>query len=310
MSSFSVATDPTRSAGRLVGKEKIVFGTAALGMAYGLPRVGEAAAHAPSQDDVQALIDHSLALGIDTFDTAPAYGASEERLGRALRGRGRVWTKVRSPDPPATSLTRSLEHLGQRPHVDVLQWHNWTASLLDDASWRSAWSALRAHDSQRVKRLGATTYGKVDAVAALTSGLFDIVQVEFNLLNQGVVESLAKEDRKSTTRISVRSVYLQGALTDEGRSLPDRPALRQGALRAKELALKSGDGGGLTHLALRAAIDHPAIDYVVLGFDRAEQIDIALSMLERPLAAEVRDAIPSLDLGGDPAADPRTWSTP
>ena len=41
----------------------------------------------PSDDDVRSLVDGLLALGITCFDTAPAYGTSEARLGDALDGR-------------------------------------------------------------------------------------------------------------------------------------------------------------------------------------------------------------------------------
>ncbi len=51
----------------------------------------------PTESAVQRLIDGLLVLGINYIDTAPAYGLSEERLGRALAGRRRecvISTKV------------------------------------------------------------------------------------------------------------------------------------------------------------------------------------------------------------------------
>jgi aryl-alcohol dehydrogenase-like predicted oxidoreductase len=230
-----------------------------------------------------------------TFDTAPAYGESELRLGRALRSRGRVWTKVAAGDPSA-SLDASLARL-QRSSVQLLQWHNWTSALADDAAWVRAWSALRG--DPRVERLGATTYGVADAVAAAGSGLFDVVQCEFNVLNQRVVSALAGKP----IAVAVRSVLLQGALTDEGRALPDKPALRTGVERAHAVAR-----GQLTRFALRAALEHAAIAHVLVGIDRQQQLDEAIAIATgEPLSQDQREAIASLDLGGDPACDPRTW---
>lgn len=300
MSSSSGETESRRA------REKIIFGTAALGLAYGLPRPQADAATMLSDEDVELLVEHALEVGIDTFDTAPAYGTSEARLGGALRGRGRIWTKVLAGDP-AVSVDASLERLGHRSHVELLQWHNWSAGLARDEAWRKSWLSLRG--DPRVRSLGATTYGKVDALAAVESGLFDVVQVEFNLLNQGVVDLLAARSKShgAAVRVSVRSVFLQGALTDEGRALPaDRPVLADAIRRARDVATVAG--GGLTHLALRAAVDHAAIDHVVLGFDRPPQIDAALALLDQPLPDAARAAIGSLDLGGDPSADPRFWN--
>src|SRR5687767_1436312 len=156
MSSSSGAPDDVR---------RLVFGAAGIGMAYGLPRAAAQAAVEPLEADVRRLIEHALAIGIDTFDTAPAYGLSEARLGRILEGRGRIWTKVAGGDPRA-SLDASLERL-HRTSVALLSWHNWTAALLEDAAWRAEWAAAR-HDGP-AERVGATTYGVADALAAVES---------------------------------------------------------------------------------------------------------------------------------------------
>src|SRR5262245_20090434 len=61
----------------------LVLGTAQLGMAYGIAnQQGE-----PDETAARALVSRALALNITCFDTARAYGLSEERLGRALEGR-------------------------------------------------------------------------------------------------------------------------------------------------------------------------------------------------------------------------------
>lgn len=277
-------------------RSKLVFGAASLGMSYGLPRSDTEGQRAPSDADAAQLIEHALALGITTFDTAPAYGQSEARLGSTLGARGRVWTKVASGDP-SSSLDASLARL-QRPRVELLQWHNWTAAFAHDSAWSAAWTRLRGDG--RVERLGATTYGVADAVAAAESGLFDVVQCEFNLLNRSVVNALSG----TRVEVAVRSVFLQGALTDEGRVLPDSAALRDGVARARAIA----SGTGLTRLALRGALDHPRIAHVLVGIDRASQLDEAVRISDgAPLSAEDHARVAALDLGGDPATDPRTW---
>lgn len=284
---------------------RLVFGAASLGMPYGLPRQGAGTNVAPAESDAVALVERALERGITTFDTAPAYGESEARLGRLLGTRGRVWTKVASGDP-ARSLDASLERL-RRSRVELLQWHNWTAALGQDDAWTSAWRSLRG--DARVAQLGATTYGVADAVAAAESGLFDVVQCEFHILNQGVVNALANACGKGTSKVAVavRSVLLQGALTDDGRELPDLPVLREGVARARAAA----EGVGLTRLAMRAALEHDAIAYVLVGIDRLEQIEEASHIASgAPLDAATAARIADLDLHGDAACDPRTWSRP
>lgn len=280
---------------------KLIFGAVSIGVAYGLPRAGAGKNALPEEGEVAALVEHALVRGMTTFDTAPAYGVSEERLGRTLGARGSVWTKVIGGDP-SESLDASLAKL-QRPRVELFQWHNWTAKLADDTTWTAAWRKLRG--DARCAALGATTYGVPDAVAAAKSGFFDVVQCEFNLLNQGVVNALAEYVHAGRVKVAVRSVYLQGALTDEGRALPHMPVLQDGVEKAREV---SEGKGGLTRLALRAAVDHPAIAHVLVGIDRKDQIDAALALAAgAPLTGDERAALARLDLRGDPACDPRNW---
>lgn len=48
----------------------------------------------PSDDAARGLLSLARDLGISLIDTAPAYGTSEERLGRLLRGQRDAWTIV------------------------------------------------------------------------------------------------------------------------------------------------------------------------------------------------------------------------
>ena len=85
----------------------------------------------PSDKDAQEILDTAQNLGINLIDTAPAYGNSEQRLGKLLAGRQRHWqicTKVGeefdgenshydfTPEHTKYSIERSL----QRLNVEVL----------------------------------------------------------------------------------------------------------------------------------------------------------------------------------------------
>ena len=48
----------------------------------------------PDEDALGDLLDLARSLGINLLDTAPAYGDSETRLGRLLRGRRDKWVIV------------------------------------------------------------------------------------------------------------------------------------------------------------------------------------------------------------------------
>ncbi len=286
---------------------KLVFGTAALGMPYGVPR--SVGAKPIDEPGAAKLVRLALDAGIDTFDTAPAYGFAEERLGRALGSQGTVWTKTGGRLEPGLldevlrGLDRSLDRL-KRPRVELLQWHNWTADLLSSSSFRQCWSRLET--DPRVGKLGATTYGVADALAAVRSGLFRVVQVEWNLLNPAVVDAIANDHARSDVTVAVRSVFLQGALTDDPRRLPDLATLRDAVEAAHGCAGKAGIP--LADLALRAALDLDIVAHVLVGIDRAAQIQDATRVAGMPRLGEaLQHSLQGLSIAGDPSVDPRTW---
>ncbi len=92
----------------------------------------------PSESDLDGLLHLALDLGINLLDTAPAYGTSEERLGRLLKGRRDQWIiagkageefengQSRHDFSPAhfeVSLARSLKRLNT-DYLDILLIHS------------------------------------------------------------------------------------------------------------------------------------------------------------------------------------------
>lgn len=103
---------------------RIIFGAAALG------------GMSPARAD--ATIEQVCAAGVNHFDTAASYGASEDRLHDYLQDhRSDVFlatkTGERSGSAARESLERSLERMGV-DSVDMIQLHN----LVEEEEWREA----------------------------------------------------------------------------------------------------------------------------------------------------------------------------
>ncbi len=153
--------------------------------------------------DRERAVARALELGVNFFDTAPAYGdgVSEEHLGQvlqALKPECLVATKVRlGPEglaDPAAAVTRSLEtslRRLRRDRVDLLQLHDpvratrgagepGAAEVLERIL--PAFEALRR--AGKVGFVGMTAIGDTPAVhRVLGSGQVSSAQVCFNLLN-------------------------------------------------------------------------------------------------------------------------------
>lgn len=293
------------------GAERLVLGTAALGLAYGLPSA-EGNLTPPDAPAAIALMREAWDHGIRCFDTAPAYGEAEVRLGQALPTQGAIWTKFDPrlhPGPWSSALTDSLagslQRLG-RAQVAVFHWHNWTRAIADDAACSQAWSALRG--DPRIGQLACSTYGVEDALAAVLSGWFSLVQVEANVLNRSVLRAIAEPARARGVAIAVRSVFLQGVLTPKGTHLPANLSGLSHA-RGQCVALAERLGMPLNHLALRALLADAAVAYVLIGVDRRHQLADALDAATGiPLPADISEALADYEPHDLTLTDPRTWS--
>ena len=159
--------------------------------------------------DRERAVARALELGINYFDTAPAYGdgASEENLGRILRDlRPAIFLSSKFTILPAdrgrlgeaitASLERSLRRLG-REQIDLLQLHNRIAPSGDDRPLDAATvieevaPALASLRRQgKIRFCGITALGDTPSLQrVIAARAFDTAQICLNLLNPSAVSA-------------------------------------------------------------------------------------------------------------------------
>lgn len=169
----------------------IGFGTFKIGRNQGIKYA--AGYELPDDAAVQRLIDGALALGVDLFDTAPAYGVAEERLGAALGARRRdvfLSTKVGEEfaggasryDFTSAAVTASLERSLRRLRTDAVDLtlvhaHRDDGAILDDGEVVDALHALR--DRGLTRLIGWS--GKTVAAARRALAWADVLMVEYHV---------------------------------------------------------------------------------------------------------------------------------
>lgn len=175
---------------------EIGFGTAPAGISdYLGPWNPEAAG---SQATFENAVHTAIDLGYNFFDTAPAYGngVAEVLLGNALRNRRDkvvlatkcAW-QVDSPSEIEMSLVASLSRL-QTDYVDLLQLHGGYEDLFSLADTRQivegpAVTALRRlKEDGRIRFCGITCEYPAALIPLVESGVFDTVQLKYNLAYQ------------------------------------------------------------------------------------------------------------------------------
>lgn len=146
----------------------------------------------PSDEEVASLLDGLLDLGVDHFDTAPAYGISEQRLGNWFRHRDVpvvVSTKVGElfEDGDSryvfdeASIRASVANSLRLLHRDVLDMvlihtpHD-DVKVLKETPVVETLQSLK--DAGDIRAIGLS--GKTPAAAAMALDWADLLMVEFN----------------------------------------------------------------------------------------------------------------------------------
>lgn len=184
----------------------------------------------PSGEQVNDLLARALALGIRFFDTAAAYGISEQRLGEFLQTLspverdglnvatkcGETWSPEggssvdHSRSALAASVARSVELLGR---VDLLQLHQASVDVLGDPGVIATLRELR--ERHGISSLGASVKDPAAADAALALGAFTHVQMPVNATRPDLV-AWAREHRDLITIVGNRP-FASGQALDHPR---------------------------------------------------------------------------------------------
>lgn len=213
----------------------LLLGSAQFGVEYGIANT----TGKPSQNQVDEIISFAWDNGVNCLDTASSYGESEMVIGNALEKlnlvhRMKIVSKV-AHFSEELSMAQVKDHIHksifgslERLKVDYLD-----ACLFHHEKYFYAIELLNELKEQGVvKSIGLSFTGLNfdDAAKVLSSPLIDVVQVPGSVLDRRFENSGFALARQFSKPLFVRSVYLQGLLTQE--SAPSHLAAMQPALDA------------------------------------------------------------------------------
>ena len=188
---------------------KLSFGTVQLGLDYGISNIEGK----PTQRNANEIINYLIGQGIDSFDTAVAYGNSEEVLGNALERQRHVHviSKIKS-----NLFIDNVEYV-VRDSLERLKSDKLFALLLHDCEVLKKWNT---QDTKRVKSLqdkelieyfGISIYTTDEFDMAIENSSIQVIQIPFNIFDQRAVNNDWFKRAKETNKlIFIRSVFLQG----------------------------------------------------------------------------------------------------
>jgi aryl-alcohol dehydrogenase-like predicted oxidoreductase len=251
-------------------------------------------------DTAPGCLDLAVELGCNFFDTAWAYGRgiSEQMLGALVRRHpGRklyIATKIPPKDMewpprpdsglddvfPAAHIRdcthRSLENLGVS-RIDLMQLHVWEDRWAKDERWVRALGDLKREGVIGAVGISVNRWEPANCLAALDTGLVDVIQVIYNIFDQAPGDELFPRAQRDGIGVIARVPFDEGTLT--GAIRPDS-AWPEGDWRntyfgpenlgpsVEHLARLTGDVAGrmpLPELALRFILASPAVSTVIPG---------------------------------------------
>lgn len=271
----------------------VTLGTVQLGQAYGVANSDGM----PDEDMAMGVLDAAWAGGVRTFDTARAYGQSEDRIGSWLAASGhrphlitkalKLGDRVAPADTVRDSVALSRTAL-KVDFIDGLMMHS--AHDIFCPGVMDALSQLKTDAT--IGGFGISAYAPEDVDKALEVPGLSMVQVPFNVFDRRMKTS-GVLDRCAASGVTVfaRSLFLQGLFFLDPETLPKH--LSEAAEPLHQLHAFAKDvGRSVAEVALVTVRDTPGVASVVLGAERAEQIRETLALAKAPpLSDNEREAV-------------------
>jgi aryl-alcohol dehydrogenase-like predicted oxidoreductase len=302
-----MGSDIDASKGSLALMSRLALGTVQFGLAYGIANQSGQVSLAEAAKIVAQARDH----GLDTLDTAIAYGESELRLGQIGISGWRIVSKLPQLQTNCHDVRGSVE--------------GWASASLERLKISSLYGLLLHGSENLLTPLGAELYAAMQQLKAgglvqrigvsiydpeeldRLGGRFplDLVQAPFNILDRRLQASgwLARLKAQGT-EVHTRSAFLQGLLLLS----PDR---RPSKFRRWESLWTVWDRWlgevnlSATDACLGFPLRHPEVDRVVVGVDSTAQL---AALLASEVAGHA-DPPPQLSSQDLDLINPSRWSS-
>lgn len=285
----------------------IALGTVQFGLPYGIANTqGQ-----PSLTEVAEILAIAQAAGIDTLDTAIAYGSSEERLGNIGVNGWRVISKLPSIPDEITDVkawvTESVEGSLKRLNIHAL--HALLLHHPDDLlgpKGNDLFKTLHALKLQGlIERIGISIYDPSQFPSFLSLFKLDLIQAPFNVLDQRLLRTgWLSQLYQQGIEVHTRSVFLQGLLLMNRVERPQKFSRWKTLWTVWETWLRENQ---LTPLqaCLSFALAQQEVNQVLVGVDTVQQLqEILKTPIRSPLSLPSNLYTDDIDL-----INPSRWNS-
>lgn len=257
---------------------KLALGTVQFGLPYGIANQSGQVA----QEEGKAILQLAAGNGIDTLDTAIAYGESEQRLGEIGIQGWQIVSKLPAIPEGCADISQwaveavngSLQRMNANSLYGLLLHH--PRQLLEKDGDKLYRALQQLKQNGLVEKIGVSIYAPSELDSLCGRFQLDLVQAPFNILDHRLIDTgwLTRLSELGT-ELHVRSAFLQGLLLMSPTARPKRFAPWDRLWFEWDSWLNNN---GLTPLqaCLRYALSFPQISKVIVGVDSQQQLNEVL----------------------------------
>lgn len=264
--------------------------------------------------DTESMQSMQLAVnrGCNFFDSAWGYGEgkSENLLGDLIRAnkdkklytatkippKNFQWPSKREhslddcfpPDHIEKYVESSLSNAGL-DYFDLMQFHTWEDSWLDDDRWINKMNELKSRGLFRAIGISINRWEPWNGVEAVKSGLIDSVQVIYNIFDQNPKDELFPACRKNNVAVIARVPFDEGSLTGNLSLESEWPEgdwrntyfvpenLASSVEHAERLRPLVPEGMTMAEMALRFILSEPTVSTTIPGMRKPHHVKANLA---------------------------------
>jgi aryl-alcohol dehydrogenase-like predicted oxidoreductase len=286
--------------------DKIVLGTVQLGLSYGVNN----STGKPQQEIAFNILETAFQNGIDTLDTAEAYGSSQEVIGtfhKQFNHRFKVISKLHPSTAHAAEVIGKLEKM-----IDVLGVDSLEVGMLHHFKTYTEQPEVfnelcLAKEKGLIKKTGVSLYTNNEIETACLDERIDVVQMPFNLLDNMKQRGVSLKKLKDAGKeVHTRSVFLQGLFFKANFSSNEKvSALQPYIISINNLCEEYGVSKN--NLALNYALRNNQIDKVLIGVEQPNQLTENLLSAKASIPNELFEKISQLGVAETTLLNPANW---
>ncbi|SHG29466.1 Predicted oxidoreductase [Flavobacterium fluvii] len=285
---------------------KLILGTVQMGLTYGINNT----AGKPSFENSCDILSKAFESGIDTLDSAEAYGNAHQVIGDFHRLNPNIKFNVVTKIPHNTTVDKIAEKINiyindlNVDYLEALLFHSFE-SYQNNKQIMTVLNDLKKQGI--INHIGVSIYTNCQIESLLLDDNVTVVQMPFNLLdNESIRGDLMKKLKEKGKIIHTRSAFLQGLFFKENSD--DNSIFHK--LSNELIAIKNianEENISISNLALSYCLNQGNIDQVLIGVDSVGQLIENLKALNCKIQSKAITKINSLKVKDLDLLNPSLW---